>query len=185
MPTKTALLLIDVQVGLTSGATPVYGAAGVLARIAGLIAPARAAGVPVVYVQDNDVGGVGSAEWQIDPAVAPGPGELTIQKAWADSFYETQLHDALTARGVQRLVIAGMKSDVCVFMTSTRAVALGYDVALAADAHSTTDDRTLTAPQATAYINDLLDGFGAQDGFGNGQHSITVVPAAEVAFAGR
>lgn len=185
MPTQTALLLIDVQVGLTSGAAPVYGASEVLARIAELRARARAAGAPVLYMQDKDVGGVGSLAWQIDPAVAPADGELVLRKAWADSFYQTALHDELRARGVVHLVIAGLKSDACVFMTSTRAVALGYDVTLAADAHSTTDNDVIGAAQASAYINDLLYGFGAEDGFGQGQHCITVRPAAEIAFGAR
>lgn len=186
MSTETALLLIDVQVGLLVGATPVYAAEAVLARIAALAERARAHGTPVVYVQDKDVGtGVGSPGWQIHPAVAPAPGDLVLRKAWSDSFYETELQQELAARGVGRLVIAGLKTDACVFMTSTRAIALGYDVTLASDAHSTTDDRTITAPQAVAYVNDLLDGFGAQDGFGQGRHYITTAPSAEIAFAER
>jgi len=83
----------------------------VLERIAGLIERARAAGTPVVYVQDKDVGGVGAPEWQIHPAVAPIPGELIVRKAWSDSFYETELHAELQARGITQLVIAGMKTN--------------------------------------------------------------------------
>ena len=65
MSTTTALLVIDVQVGLIAGENPVYQADTILERIAGLIAAARAAGTPVIYVQDKDVGGVGTPEWQI------------------------------------------------------------------------------------------------------------------------
>src|SRR5215212_11357743 len=109
MSSNTALLVIDVQVGLVAGADPVYQGDVVLARIADLIARARAAGTPVVYVQDKDVGGVGTPEWQIHPAVAPIAGELAVRKAWSDSFYETELHAELQARGIAKLVIAGMK----------------------------------------------------------------------------
>ena len=182
MSTTTALLVIDVQVGLVAGPSPVYQADAILDRIAGLIAAARAAGRPVIYVQDQDVGGVGTAEWQIHPAVAPAPAELTIRKAWGDSFYETRLGEELQARGIGHLVIAGMKTDVCVTMTSLRAVALGYDVTLAADAHTTTDNRVLTAAQTIAYHNDFLWGFGAEDGFGAGKHWVTVKPASEISF---
>ena len=112
MSTTTALLVIDVQVGLIAGPNPVYQADIILERIAGLIASARAAGTPVIYVQDKDVGGVGTPEWQIHPAVAPAPTELTIRKAWGDSFYETTLARELHARGIGHLVIAGMKTDV-------------------------------------------------------------------------
>src|SRR6188508_3797264 len=114
MHTTTALLVIDVQVGLIAGPNPVYQADTILERIAGLIAAARAAGAPVIYVQDKDVGGVGTPEWQIHPAVAPAPAELAVRKAWSDSFYETTLGEELKARGISRLVIVGMKTDVCV-----------------------------------------------------------------------
>ena len=76
-----------------------------------------------------------------------------------------------------------MKTNFCVDATSRRAVALGYDVALAADAHTTTDNRVLSAAQTIAYHNDLLWGFGEEDGFGNGKHWIAVAPSSEIAFA--
>src|SRR6478735_4043132 len=100
MSTTTALLVIDVQVGLIAGENPVYQADTILERIAGLIAAARAAGKPVIYVQDKDVGGVGTPDWQIHPAIAPRPAELAVRKAWSDSFYETTLGVELQARGV-------------------------------------------------------------------------------------
>lgn len=183
MTSGTALLLIDLQVGLLAGEQPVFEAAAVLDRCAALATRARASAVPVVYVQDKDVGtGVDSPGWEIHPSVAPAPGDLVLRKAWADSFYETPLHDELAARGISRLVIAGLKSDACVFMTSTRAIALGYDVTLAADAHSTSDNHIINAQQARDYITALLEGIGTEDGFGQGQHSISVAPAAEIAL---
>ena len=182
MSTTTALLVIDVQVGLIAGSDPVFQADIILERIAGLIAAARAAGTPVIYVQDKDVGGVDTPEWQIHPTVAPRPAELAIRKAWSDSFYETTLMEELQARGITQLVIVGMKTDFCVTMTSLRAVALGYDVTLVSDAHTTTDGSLLNAAQTIAYHNDLLWGFGAEDGFGAGKHWVTVKPASEVLF---
>src|SRR6266542_5298392 len=100
MTINTALLVIDVQVGLIDGPNPVYQADMILERIAGLIAAARAAGTPVIYVQDKDVGGVGTPEWQIHPLVAPAPAELAIRKALGDAVYETALHAELQARGI-------------------------------------------------------------------------------------
>jgi len=182
MSTTTALLVIDVQVGLIDGPDPVYQADAILERIAGLIAAARAAGRPVMYAQDKDVGGVGTPAWQIHPAVAPAPTELAIPKAWSDSFYETTLGAELAERGIGQLVIVGMKTDFCVTMTSLRAVALGYDVTLVSDAHTTTDGNLLNAAQTIAYHNDFLWGFGAEDGFGAGKHWVTVKPASEIVF---
>ena len=48
---------------------------------------------------------------------------------------------------------------------------------------STTDNRVLTAAQTIAYHNDLLWGFGSEDGFGGGQHVIEVRTSDEIHFA--
>src|SRR5215211_5513488 len=98
MSTTTALLVIDVQVGLIEGNNPVYQAGAILERIADLIAQARVAGTPASYVQDKDVGGVGTPDWQVHSAVAPLLSELAVRKAWSDSFYETTLQAELQAR---------------------------------------------------------------------------------------
>jgi len=180
MSNHTALLVVDVQVGLVE--KPVYAAEAVLERIAGLIDRARAAGAPVVYVQDKDVGGIGTREWQIHPAVAPRPGDIVLRKAWSDSFYETGLRAELEARGVGNLVIVGMQTEACVDMTCRRAIALGYCVTLAADAHTTTDHEILPAQKSIEYHNAHLEGFGAEDGFGEGKRWIEVRPSAEISF---
>jgi len=69
-----ALLVIDVQVEVITGATPAWEHEAVLGRIAGLLERARAAGTPVIYVQheeDHPSLAPGSDGWQIHPAVAP------------------------------------------------------------------------------------------------------------------
>jgi len=53
---------------------------------------------------------------------------------------------------------------------------MGYDVTLVSDAHTTIDNKLLTAPQIIAHHNALLDGFDA------GQHVITVTAAEKVTF---
>ena len=106
MSEKIALVVIDVQVGVVDW--PAIGAEGetVLANINTLLARARAAGVPVIYVQDNDMGAeVGSPEWRIHSAVAPQSGDPVVSKMACDAFYETTLTDELSARGITRLVI--------------------------------------------------------------------------------
>jgi len=67
-------------------------------------------------------------------------------------------------------------TDYCVDTTSRRAVSVGYDVTLVSDAHTTIDNKLLTAAQIIAHHNALLDGFDA------GSHSVTVKPADEVEF---
>jgi nicotinamidase-related amidase len=182
MPTPVAFLVIDVQHGLIDGPEPVYDGAAVVERIRHLADRAHQANVLVVYVQDKDVGPLGSLEWQIYSGLAPRPDDLILQKAYADSFYQTALQAELAARNIGHLVIAGCKTDACVEMTSRRAVSLGYDVTLVSDGHTTTNNRFMTAPQTIAYYNRDLDGFGAEDGFGNGQHAISVRGADDIVF---
>jgi nicotinamidase-related amidase len=178
----TAVLIVDAQTGLLSGDTPVHEADALVDRIKEVIDRAREAGVAVIYVQDDDVGPVGSEPWQIHPAIAPLPSEPVFRKAFSDAFYQTELHDELAARGVADLVVLGCKTDACVAMTCRRAVALGYNVTLVSDGHSTTDNRFMAAEQSIAYYNIILDGFGAEDGFGGGQREILVRPTDEITF---
>jgi len=67
-------------------------------------------------------------------------------------------------------------TEYCVDTTCRRAISLGYDVTLVSDAHTTVDNKLLTAAQIIAHHNALLDGFDA------GARAITVQPAGEVTF---
>ncbi len=184
MATDAALLVIDVQVAIMDGPDPSFPPAHrrdeVLAHIAGLLAKARAAKVPVIFVQHDEPDfppmTPGSPGWQIHPAVAPLPGEPVVRKRAADAFYGTPLRSELDARGVTRLVVAGAETPYCVDTTVRRALSLDYDVTLAADAHTFAGDALLPPEQIVAHHNAML---------GNLPHptrSVTVAPAAEIAF---
>jgi nicotinamidase-related amidase len=175
MSNDTALLVIDVQNGMFAEDDPVYQGAGLLATIGDLLAKARAAEVPVIYVQHNGGPGhplePGSEGWPIHPAIAPAAGEPVVGKATPDSFHETTLKAELDARGIAKLVVAGIQTECCVDTTCRRASSLGYQTTLVRDAHSTWDSRTLSAAQIIAHHNDALDGW-----------FVTPKPASEIAF---
>src|SRR5688500_17284194 len=145
-----ALLVIDVQVGIVEGPPAVYEPERLIEKIGALLERARAAGVPVVFVQHEGSPGhrvaVGSRGFPIHPRVAPREGEPVVRKRECDAFYETDLDDVLRARGVKELVIAGLMTQYCVDTTCRRAFSMGYDVTLASDAHSTGDTEALAAP---------------------------------------
>jgi nicotinamidase-related amidase len=86
---NSALLVIDVQVGIIDGLRA-YKGHEVMTRISGLLTDARAAGVPVLYVQHDGEAGhpleIGTLGWQIHPAIAPAYGEPVIRKKFSDSF---------------------------------------------------------------------------------------------------
>ncbi len=181
-PEATAVLVIDVQVDLIQGEHPVYNGSAVVARIRSLTERARQAGVPIIYLLDKDVAEPDSPGWQLDAGLHARDDDLRIRKDYSDSFHHTDLHEQLQAGGVTRVVICGCTTDACVDMTARRAVSLGYDVVLASDAHTTTDNSYLSAPQSIAYYNRVLDGFGAEDGFGNGEHEIVTKGCSEIDF---
>ena len=79
MSSDTALLVIDVQNGMFAEDDAVYQGEGLLATIGDLLAKARAAQTPVIFIQHNGSPGhplePGGAGWPIHPAIAPAEGE--------------------------------------------------------------------------------------------------------------
>ena len=175
----TALLVIDVQVGIIDGLRA-YRGREVLEQINKLLSKARASNVPIICIQHDGEAGhpleVGTRGWEIHPEIKPHDEDLIIRKRASDSFFETTLQHELEARGIRHLIVAGCMTEYCVDTTSRRAISLGYDVTLVSDAHTTIDNKLLSAAQIIAHHNALLDGFDA------GAHAITVRPADEVTF---
>lgn len=160
MTAETALLLIDVQVNMFEEGCSVFEGEKLLKALISLIVRARAAYMPVVYVQNN--GGEGDPDmpgtpgWQIHPALSPRLDDIVIQKHTPDSFHETNLQSELESRRIRRLIIAGMQTEVCIDATCRRAHELDYDVTLVKNVHSTFDDGELTAAQIIARYNEAL-----------------------------
>lgn len=174
---RKALVIIDVQAGIIEG-FHAYRRSEVLDQINKLLSKARTSNTPVIYVQHDGEAGhpleVGTEGWQIHPDIKPHEEDLIIRKRASDSFFETTLQHELERRGIEHLIVTGCMTEYCVDTTSRRAVSLGYDVTLVSDAHTTIDNKLLTAAQIIAHHNALLDGFDA------GPHSINVKPTDEV-----
>ncbi len=176
-----ALLVVDLQQVLCSGRWAMHEADGVVARTRSLAARARAAGVPVIWVQHEDEGDTmraGAAGWQLATGLEVLPGDLHVHKRGSDAFHDTELHATLAARGVSTLVVCGGQSDFCVDSTVRRAMALGYAVVAVADAISTLDTSQLTAAQITAHH---LATWAALESYGP---RTTLAASADVRFAG-
>jgi nicotinamidase-related amidase len=179
MSTDTALVVIDVQVGLIEEA---YRCNEVLASINILLSKARATGTPVIYIQHDEPKGhqleVGTPAWEIHPAIAPQRGELIVHKRASDSFHATSLQRELEAHGIKHLVVVGGQTEYCVDTTVRRATTMGYNVTLVGDAHTTDDydESVLPAAKRIEYHNEVLDGFRTDD------YVIIVKPTGEVTF---
>ncbi len=179
MQSRAALLIVDVQVGLVE-LMPAEIQASVLSRIGTLLAKARAAGTPVIYIQHDGAKGhpleTHTKGWEIHPLLKPADGEPVIRKRESDSFFETTLQRELKKKGIMHLIIAGGMTEYCVDTTCRRATSLGYDVTLASDAHLTRDNGVLTAANIIAHHNFVLDGFGA------GNHAVNTKPTDQIIF---
>ena len=173
----TALLIIDVQQALCAGEDECFEINRVIENINHLSIRARIAGVPVVFIQHEETDGPlvhNSAGWQLAEGLETEPEDIRVRKTTPDSFHQTHLQKLLQKEEIERLIICGLQTDYCVNATVRQALKLGYDVVLAADAHSTVDNGSLSAEEIIAEHNkDLarLTGSVAR---------IDVMPAGEI-----
>jgi nicotinamidase-related amidase len=151
---NTALLVVDVQQGVVAEA---HERDAVVANVGGLVERARAAQVPVVWVQHSDAHlARGSDDWRIVAELTPDEAEPRIEKSYGDAFEATGLESVLADLGVGRLVIAGAETDACIRSTLHGAFTRGYDTTLVSDAHTANDQTAWGAPppdQVIAHTN--------------------------------
>lgn len=179
MHTATAVLVIDVQQGLCEGSDAAHDCLGTIARINVVTKAARAASVPVVFVQheseaDNLVHG--TAAWQLASGLELCDDDLRVRKRTADAFLRTPLLDWLGEHRIRQLVVCGMHSEYCVDTTVRRALALGYPVVLVSDAHTSAGNQVISAPQVIAHHNATLTNLSS---FGP---RVTAISHSEVRF---
>lgn len=170
-----ALVVIDVQKGMWENpAHPPYDGDGVVERIAGLIAKARAARAPVMYVQHHGMGDhpfqPGRPGFPFHDRIAPQAGDDVTVKHRSSAFHGTDFDAKLKRAGIDHLVVTGMQSEFCVNSAIRGAYERDYKVTLVSDAHSTGDTRIVKAKDIVALQNFISQDFGE------------VVPAAEVVF---
>lgn len=134
---QAALLVVDVQCGVVGEA---FARDRVVGRVALAVERARAAGVPVLWVQhESEELERGSEAWRWVPELQPRDGEAAIHKRFNSAFEQTGLEAQLAALGVTHLVLAGAASNWCIRATAYAALERGYDLTLVADAHTTPD----------------------------------------------
>lgn len=156
---QTALILIDVQIELFQiPNTPIHAADTMLKNLVSLLEQAREREILTVHVQHCAEQFLvnGSPGWMIHPMVKPMPGELIVEKKTPDAFYGTSLHQELTSRGIERLIIGGLQTEYCIDTTCRRAFSLGYETILVKEGHSTMDSPILEASQIINHHNQVL-----------------------------
>jgi len=154
-PARTALVLIDLQQGITDFGRAPHDSATVLANAVSLADRFHAlnalvvrvkvgwhAGFPELLTQTTDQpaplppGGL-PAHWWDDPAALPSaPGDLQIVKRQWNAFHGTELDLQLRRRGIATLVLGGIVTHIGVEGTARAAWELGYQLLIAEDACS-------------------------------------------------
>jgi maleamate amidohydrolase len=143
---RPALIVVDVNVGFTDPRSPlVCDLDDVVAAIECLLEETRAAGLPVVFTTVSyDEGAkkaaaafidkvpalltleAGSRWVEIDPRIAPRPGEPVLNKLFASAFFGTTLSSFLAAERCDSLIVTGASTSGCVRATVVDALQHGY-----------------------------------------------------------
>ncbi len=89
--------------------------------------------------QSGHMAATGTPDHQIDTRLAPRQGELVLDKNTSSAFHSTAVDLHLRTMKIETLVIAGIASDMCVFMTALDAADRGFHVIIAEDACTTID----------------------------------------------
>ncbi len=151
---EVALLLIDVinDLEFIDGEELLRHALPMSERLAGLKRRAKAAGVPVVYVNDN------FGKWQSDfkkilahcleddvrgkplaERLRPDEDDYFVLKPKHSGFFSTTLDILLDYLGVKTLVLTGLTGDICVLFTAHDAYMRDFNLVVPSDCIASTD----------------------------------------------
>jgi nicotinamidase-related amidase len=153
---EVALLLIDVinDLEFESGEELLRHALPMAERLAALKRRAKAACVPVVYVNDN------FGKWQSDfkkilahcleddvrgrplaELLRPGDDDYFVLKPKHSGFFSTTLDILLDYLGVKTLVLTGLTGDICVLFTAHDAYMRDFNLVVPSDCVASNDPR--------------------------------------------
>ncbi len=165
---KQALLIIDMQQGSFTAASPRHDAAGLVQRLNRLAARLRAAGGTVVFVQhdgpEGDPHHPDAPGWHLLPGLETRDGDVVVRKTACDAFLGTALDDVLAERGIEGLIVTGCATDYCVDTTVRSALGRGLPTVVPADGHTTADRPHLSAAKIIEHHNAVWSDFIAPTG---------------------
>ncbi len=136
------------------GSLVVPGAGRIVPRVREVVESAREQGIPVIYVTDwhreddrefdywPPHAVEGSWGSQVVPELAPMPGDHLVRKRRYSAFFGTDLDLFLRERGVVKLYLTGVLTNICVYATALDAAMRGYEVAVFRDAVASLSEET-------------------------------------------
>jgi nicotinamidase-related amidase len=148
---KTALVVIDLQKGITGRPTLPYAPEVVISNAAALAAAFRKKAMPVFLIRVTpsadgkdalhpiaDAPGWPPArqpDWaEIVPEMGPAPTDFVITKHQWGAFYGTELDLEFRRRGITTMVLGGISTNIGVESTARFAFEYGYNQIFAEDA---------------------------------------------------
>jgi nicotinamidase-related amidase len=141
---KTALLLIDIQNDyFPGGKMELEGPVEAAKKANELLQCFRDHSMPTVHIQhvslkpDATFFIPGDRGTDIHDITAHYEGEPLVQKHYPNSFRETNLLELLKEWEIERVIITGMMTHMCVDATARAATDLGFQVIIAEDACAT------------------------------------------------
>lgn len=169
----SALVVIDMQVGMFRHRPNLYQADRLIDRCRTLIDAARRAAAPIFFVQHAGPKGHLLEEGSPDFELYEGLRERDpiVVKRNLDPFYNTSLEDLIFDADIRNVTLCGLQTEYCVSFACHSFRARGIDVTLATDGHSTWDSSEMPAQQAINYHNYILNEIG-----------ITCLTTSEISF---
>lgn len=157
-PTRSALVVVDVQEGFNDPSWGQRNNPACEANIVALLAAWRQAGEPIVFVR-HDSQSVGSPLLHGQPGndlqpLLTGDPDLLVTKSVNSAFHGSpDLHAWLVAQGLSRIVVCGITTNHCCETTARVGGNLGLDVTFVIDATYTFDR---TGPDGVTIDADTL-----------------------------
>lgn len=142
---KEAVLVIDIQNDyLAGGKSELFETEKAASVAKKLIEQNRANGNEIIFIQhvgnkDSSFFAEGTTGADIAKIVDPKANEKVIVKHHPSSFNGTELDSYLHKKGIQKIIVCGMMSHMCVDSTVRAAYDLGYTVEVVANACTTKD----------------------------------------------
>ena len=166
---STALLIVDVinDLEFPGGEKVLPWAEKMVGRLAAVMDRARAAGVPVIYANDNygqwrsNVGDLfkhctrkDARGRHVTRKLKPGPEDYFILKPKHSAFFATSLVPLLEFLKVKQLILAGMATNLCVFFTAHDAHMNEYKMTVLSDccAAESDEDHNLALDQLQKFL---------------------------------
>ena len=143
---EAALILIDCQNTYRQGIMQLTGVEDAIKEARRLLTAARELKTPIFHIQHDSGPGslydIRAAIGAISAEVEPISGEIVITKKYPNSFIKTDLEDQLKALGIQKVILAGFMTHMCINSTAQGAFNLGFAPTVVANA---TASRPLTS----------------------------------------